>query len=1067
MQHSLVSVFTPSLMSAEDLEHIFVQREPLAKDLVKRIVNSTKGSGKEHSLLIGMRGMGKTHMVSLVYHRIRSIPEIQDKILIAWLREEEWGVDSWLDLVMRIFRSITEDKNSADGNVAQELLDKLRQSGLENAKELATRFLRDLIGKRTLVLIIENMDDLFQGLGEIGQQKFRAFLQEYRCCTVLATTPALFKGVTSREVPFFGFFHRSFLESIEVDEAVKMLGQIASLNTVRDDHHDLAVFLQSAQGRARVRAVHHLAGGNPRVYTLFAQFMTRESLDDLVDAFMKMLDDLTPYYQARMKELSNQQRKIVELLVDRRQAVMVKDIGDTCFIDQRAVASQLRELKKKGYVVSNEVGRESFYELREVLMRFCMEVKKFRGRWVELIVDFLKIWYRPEQRQGMLEKFGDSKLMVRHDLERAFLSSDDLVSDICIQEFEKSLKAQKQATVLQVAEELQALAIITNEEYKEFVDLVNQKEYTKVLELLKRSRIIKNHDQQTVSFFQLFTEGSLLQKQEKWLNAISFYDRALEIKPDYQDVWNNRGCVLDELGRYDEAIESYDHALKIKPDDYETLYNRGVSLHNLGEYEDAIKSYDRAISIKPDDHDTWYSRGVSMNMLGRYDEAKASFEYAIKIKDKPWEDWEPTLTELGLHNKAIFFNPGDNEAWNDRGDSLYNLGRYEEAIKSYDEAISFKYNNHEASWYNRGKSLYNLGRYEEAIKSYNRAISFKHDKHEAWHNRGDSLFHLSRYEEAVESYDRAISFQHDDHEAWYGRGISLGNLGRYEEAIESYDRAISFKHDYHEAWSNRGISLKNLGCYEEAIDSYDRAISFKHNDHKTWCNRGNSLFYLGRYEDAIKSYEHAIKMNLKNNLDKAWSLHNKAWICYLLDQKNESINCFDQTIVIKPDKYDSWHSKGLVQFTKSDYQLALVSWQQAFYYINDQSVPRYHDVSSLIQEFIEELIPRFTQPPIQQTLLIPLLGIYKESNVITELGAALVNTLHLIVAPTLSDHTAAEWLSLWRTSSLGNEPAMELPLRLMSTAIEYKKDPSKRQRLWLNLPSEERPILDKALKLLD
>jgi DNA-binding transcriptional ArsR family regulator len=110
-----------------------------------------------------------------------------------------------------------------------------------------------------------------------------------------------------------------------------------------------------------------------------------------------MLDDLTPYYQSRMKDLSNQQRKIVELLVDRRQAVMVKDIGDACFIDQRAVASQLRELKKKGYVVSNEVGRESFYELREVLMRFCMEVKKFRGRWVELIVDFLKIWYRPDQ----------------------------------------------------------------------------------------------------------------------------------------------------------------------------------------------------------------------------------------------------------------------------------------------------------------------------------------------------------------------------------------------------------------------------------------------------------------------------------------------------------------------------------------------------------------------------------------------------------------------------------------------------------------------------------------------
>jgi hypothetical protein len=89
-------------------------------------------------------------------------------------------------------------------------------------------------------------------------------------------------------------------------------------------------------------------------------------------------------------------------------------------------------------------------------------------------------------------------------------------------------------------------------------------------------------------------------------------------------------------------------------------------------------------------------------------------------------------------------------------------------------------------------------------------------------------------------------------------------------------------------------------------------------------------------------------------------------------------------------------------------------------------VPRYQeDISGMIQDFIEELIPRFTQPSIQQTLLIPLLAIYKESNVITELGAALVNTLHLIVAPTISDHTANQWSSLWRTSSLGNEPAIK------------------------------------------
>ncbi len=270
--------------------------------------------------------------------------------------------------------------------------------------------------------------------------------------------------------------------------------------------------------------------------------------------------------------------------------------------------------------------------------------------------------------------------------------------------------------------------------------------------------------------------------------------------------------------------------------------------------------------------------------------------------------------------------------------------------------------------------------------------------------------------------------QDDSFIAFFTKGNSLFNLGRYEEAIESYDRAISFKHDKHEAWYNRGNSLDNLGRYEDAIASYDRVIAINPNNGSTWHNKGGTYFKLGKYP--------------------------------------ESISCYDQRIALQPDRYNSWHDKGLVQFVTSDYQAALASWQQAFNYISDPAVPRYYeDISGLIQEFIEELIPRFTQPPIHQTLLIPLLKIYQQANVITELGTALINTLHLIVAPAISDHTAAEWLALWRTSSLGNEPAMELPLRLMSTAIEYKKDPSKRQSLWLNLPSEERPILNKALKI--
>jgi tetratricopeptide (TPR) repeat protein len=39
------------------------------------------------------------------------------------------------------------------------------------------------------------------------------------------------------------------------------------------------------------------------------------------------------------------------------------------------------------------------------------------------------------------------------------------------------------------------------------------------------------------------------------------------------------------------------------------------------------------------------------------------------------------------------------------------------------------------AWSNRGNSLYNLGQYEEAIEAYSKAINIKPDKYQAWHNQ--------------------------------------------------------------------------------------------------------------------------------------------------------------------------------------------------------------------------------------------------------------------------------------------------------------------------------------------
>jgi tetratricopeptide (TPR) repeat protein len=699
MANQMISAFTPSLMSPQELETILVQRQDLAQELFEKIVLSATTPAKHYALLIGMRGMGKTHLVALIYYRLLAEfdlnPTLKDKLVIAWLREEEWGVDSWLDLVSRILRALAVEEPQS-----KLLLEELRRISIEDsidrAAANATRLLKEAIGNRNILLIMENLDDLFKGLGEAGQQQFRSFLQAEQCCTILATTPALFNAVQSRAKPFFGFFNPIHLDRLTVPEAIEMLGKIATLG----GQEDLASFLQTPLGRARVRAVHHLAGGNPRVYILFSQFITRDALDSLVEAFMKMLDDLTPYYQARMKELSNQQRKIVELLVDRRHPVMVKEIAADCFIDAGTAASQLRELRKLGYVEAEQNGRESFYELREVLMRLCLEVKKQRGQWVEIFVEFLKIWYPLAERKNQLELMrGTSQYIKDEHLERALLSDEDPCFIVSQRDLQRALKEQQQLLATETLEELFHSKRLTKENYQELVELVQTDRYSEAQGLLSEilSQEGRSIEKSKLPFSLQILEGLELLAAEKNLEALELFDAVLAEDKTNVIAWNKRGISLRRLGRYEEAIASYDRSISINPKDHQAWFNRGNSLYELGRQEEAIYSYDRATYINPDDY----------------------------------------------------------KSWNNRSSSLYELGRYKETIASYDRAISIKPDDYQAI-HNKGFAYFKLGKYVESIDCYNQAIAIKPDRYDSWHDKGVVQFVIGNYEAALNSWHQTF-----------------------------------------------------------------------------------------------------------------------------------------------------------------------------------------------------------------------------------------------------------------------------------------------------------------------
>jgi tetratricopeptide (TPR) repeat protein len=63
-------------------------------------------------------------------------------------------------------------------------------------------------------------------------------------------------------------------------------------------------------------------------------------------------------------------------------------------------------------------------------------------------------------------------------------------------------------------------------------------------------------------------------EQDRMDEAKAHYERALLIKPDYANAYNNLGNIFKEQGKFDDAMTHYERAIAIKPDYAEAHLNR-------------------------------------------------------------------------------------------------------------------------------------------------------------------------------------------------------------------------------------------------------------------------------------------------------------------------------------------------------------------------------------------------------------------------------------------------------------------------------------------------------------
>ncbi len=207
---------------------------------------------------------------------------------------------------------------------------------------------------------------------------------------------------------------------------------------------------------------------------------------------------------------------------------------------------------------------------------------------------------------------------------------------------------------------------------------------------------IPSAPQSAESLGDLMTQGLALAAQQRWAEALFFFQRVTKRDPASADAWGNLGWMLGKLMRFDEALVACDRSLALNDRQAWVWDNKGVTLGALERYEEALTAFDSALALDPNEAIAWNNKVAALVGLGRNEEALVASE------------------------RALAFDSNDTTSWMSKGLALDGLGRSEEALAAFDSALAL-----DASlalaWSSKAIALRNLGRIAEAGAAERRA----------------------------------------------------------------------------------------------------------------------------------------------------------------------------------------------------------------------------------------------------------------------------------------------------------------------------------------------------------
>lgn len=213
---------------------------------------------------------------------------------------------------------------------------------------------------------------------------------------------------------------------------------------------------------------------------------------------------------------------------------------------------------------------------------------------------------------------------------------------------------------------------------------------------------------------------------EKFETKLASSEAKIESKRELAEYFFELGYAYHRIKELDRAITYYNKALIVDPDFAKIYWRRGNIYRKKGQYQQALQDCNKAISLNPELAGAYSARGIVYKNMKKYD---------LAIQDS---------------SKAIHLDSKYVAAYINRGNVYYLQEKFDAAIRDYTAAITINVDSKSQdiaiAYAGRGEVYQRKKQFDLSLREFNKAISINPEYARVYYYRAFIWYYQKDFE---------------------------------------------------------------------------------------------------------------------------------------------------------------------------------------------------------------------------------------------------------------------------------------------------------------------------------